>query len=65
MIAGKVVQRLRDPAGREVIRFDTEQPWGVESVDGETQFDILPSQLVELEVVRGMTVVVVPPTGHD
>lgn len=49
VIAGKVIARRHEPGGQEVIRFDTKGPWGVESVDGETQFDVLPSLLVELQ----------------
>lgn len=42
-IAVKEVNRKLDDAGREVIRINT-----VESVDGVTQFDVLPESLVEL-----------------
>jgi hypothetical protein len=38
----KIVQRFLDAAGREVIRVNT-----VESVEGVTQFDVLPELLVE------------------
>ena len=38
----KIVQRFPDAAGRDVIRVNT-----VESVEGVTQFDILPELLVE------------------
>jgi hypothetical protein len=48
VIAGEVVGSRRDRAGREVIRFDTQHPWGVESVDGVTQFDVLRESLIEL-----------------
>jgi putative N-acetylmannosamine-6-phosphate epimerase len=41
MTACKIVQRFPD-AGREVIRINT-----VESVEGVTQFDVLPESLVE------------------
>ena len=49
VIAGNVVERRRELGGREVVRFDTSRPWAVESVEGETCFDVLPSALVELE----------------
>jgi hypothetical protein len=48
VIAAQVVNRSRDATGREIIRIDTERPWGVESVDGVTQFEVLPESLVEL-----------------
>ena len=38
----QIVQRFLDPAGREVIRINA-----VESVEGVTQFDVLPETLVE------------------
>jgi len=37
-----IVQRFPDTAGREVVRINT-----VESVEGVTQFDVLPQSLVE------------------
>ncbi len=48
VIAGEIVSRNRDPGGREVIRICTEHPFGVESVDGVTTFDVLPDSVVEL-----------------
>ena len=47
VIACELVGRRSDPAGREVVRVSTERPWSIESVDGATQFDVLPEQLVE------------------
>jgi hypothetical protein len=38
----RIVQRFPDAVGREVIRIDC-----VESVEGVTQFDVLPESLVE------------------
>jgi hypothetical protein len=38
----RIVQRFPDAAGREVLRIDC-----VESVEGVTQFDILPESLIE------------------
>jgi hypothetical protein len=49
VIAGEVVNRSRDAVGREVIRIDTRRPWGVESIDGVVQFDVLAEHVVELE----------------
>ena len=48
VLAGEIVQRRLDDAGREIIRISTERPWHVESVDGVTEFEILPESLVEL-----------------
>jgi hypothetical protein len=34
--------------GREVVTVDTDSIWGVESVDGETKFKVLPENIVEI-----------------
>lgn len=47
VVAAEVIHRSIDAAGREVIRINTERPWHVESVDGVTQFEVLPESLVE------------------
>jgi hypothetical protein len=44
-IACLEVSRLRDKGGREKVRIDTEKPWHVESMLGETRFDVLTEQL--------------------
>jgi hypothetical protein len=48
VIAVEVVGHSQDAGGREIIQIDTESPWGVESIEGVTQFDVLPESLVEL-----------------
>jgi hypothetical protein len=35
--------------GREVVKVDTGLPWHIESVDGETLFEVLPEQIIEFE----------------
>src|SRR5438067_898840 len=47
VIACEVIERCRDATGREVIRIDTEQPWGVGSVEGETRFEVSATALLE------------------
>jgi len=47
IIACEIVRRSRDTAQRELVRISTERPWYVESVDGLTEFDVLPEALVE------------------
>jgi hypothetical protein len=47
VVAGEVIGRKLDPAGREIIRIDTIRPWHVESAEGVTQFEVLPESLVE------------------
>ena len=47
VIAGEIVHRGPDASGREVIRINTDEPWGVGSVDEVYEFDVLPESLVE------------------
>ncbi len=47
VLACEMLQRGLDGAGREVIRVDTERPSHIESVEGETKFDVLPESLIE------------------
>jgi hypothetical protein len=47
-IAGEVVERCRNSEGREVVRINTEQPYGVSSVDGTAQFDVFAESLEEI-----------------
>jgi len=35
------------PDGREVVVVDTERPWGIESKNGETRFEVFRDQIVE------------------
>jgi len=46
IIACEIVRRSRD-AAREIVRISSERPWLVESVDGLTEFDVLPDALVD------------------
>jgi hypothetical protein len=46
VIACEVLGR-RNSAGRETILVDTEEPWGVESRDGTTGFEVSPETLIE------------------
>jgi hypothetical protein len=64
VIAGEVVRRGPGAAGREVVRIDTESPWGVESVDGVTRFEILPESLVEWEWGSDPTPPAADPVGR-
>jgi len=48
IIACEIVRCSRDDAAeREIVRISSERPWFVESVDGSTEFDVLPDALVE------------------
>ena len=49
IIACEITSRRQDATGREIVTIDTNRPWGIESVDGGTQFEVSPSSLVEWE----------------
>ena len=46
-IACTVISRTRDRAGREVAEVDTEIPFSIEAIDGETRFHVLVADLIE------------------
>ena len=47
IIACRLIKRWRDQNDRELVTIDTDEPWGVESSDGSTRFDVTPDQLTE------------------
>ncbi len=46
VIAGEIIKQWQDRNGREIVSIDTERPWGVEAMTGESRFDVLQSQLI-------------------
>src|SRR5262245_30757612 len=48
VIACEVIKRWQDADGREIVSVNTESPWDVEAITGETRFDVLQVQLVEI-----------------
>ena len=42
-----VVRRYTAESGRSVVSVDTDQPWGIESVEGKSRFEVGPEDLVE------------------
>ena len=48
VIACDVLRRWRDSTDREIATVDVDKPWGIESTDGQTQFDVLVSALTEI-----------------
>jgi hypothetical protein len=42
----KLLRYWRDPQGREVVTITTALPFSIESVDGQTEFSVLRSQVV-------------------
>jgi hypothetical protein len=47
VIGCTVIGRACDKMGREIIVVSSEDPWCVESVDGSSRFQVLPTSLVE------------------
>jgi hypothetical protein len=47
-IAVEIVGRYQDAQVGEVLRINTDRPWGIQSVEGETQFEVLPASIFEL-----------------
>ena len=47
-IACTIVRRWDDMEERDVLTVDTKSPWGICAIDGTTQFDVRPEQLVNL-----------------
>jgi hypothetical protein len=45
VIACSVLRRWHEHGDREIVTVDTSDPWHVESTEGQTQFDVLASQL--------------------
>jgi hypothetical protein len=48
VVACDVIRRWRDTDDRELATVATNKPWGVESNNGQTQFDVLVSTLSEI-----------------
>jgi hypothetical protein len=48
VIACNPVKKFIDKDGRLIVTVNTDEPWGVESIDGIKQFNILPEQLTEI-----------------
>jgi hypothetical protein len=45
-IACEVISRRVDENGRSVVLVDTDQPWHINSVTGQTRFEVFDEQLV-------------------
>ncbi|WP_394782240.1 hypothetical protein [Undibacterium sp.] len=44
---GCIIENERiDKLGRHLMQVDTNQPWGIESIVGETRFEVLAEQIV-------------------
>lgn len=47
-IAAEIVSRRVDASGREIVTVDTSRPWGVETVDEVSRFEVFAEQVTEL-----------------
>lgn len=48
-VAVRILTTYRDALNREVVTVDTAAIWGIETVNGESVFDVFDSQIVEGE----------------
>lgn len=44
-IACTILSRKADEAGRQIVTIDSDRPWGIESTEGSTVFDVFAEQL--------------------
>ena len=49
IIACDIVSERTDSNGQKIFTINTSKPWGVDTIDGLTQFDVLEEQLLEFE----------------
>lgn len=46
-IAVEVIERKYDSELGELVCIDTDRPWGIQSVEGETRFEVFTASIVE------------------
>ncbi len=49
LIACEIVKKWKDTNGQKIFTVNTSKPWGVDTVDGLTEFDIFEEQLTEFK----------------
>jgi hypothetical protein len=49
VIACEIIKQWQDVNGREIVSVNTERPWHIETLDGVSRFDVLRSQIIEVE----------------
>jgi hypothetical protein len=47
IVACEIIREWNDKDGRVIIKITTEKPWGVETIDRLTEFEVLEEQLIE------------------
>jgi hypothetical protein len=45
LVACTVLERKSDSSGRRIVKIDTSRPWGIESTDGVSVFEVFAEQL--------------------
>ena len=48
-IIGCEIIKTKNLEGRDIVKINTELPWGIESIKGGTIFEVLPEQIIEFE----------------
>jgi hypothetical protein len=48
VIACEIMKQWQDANGREIVSVNTERPWSVEALTGASRFDVLRSQIIEI-----------------
>jgi hypothetical protein len=49
VIACELMKEWKDANGRNIFTVNTAKPWGVDTINGLTEFDLLQEQLTELK----------------
>lgn len=49
IIACEIVNTRKNQDGKIIVTVDASKPWGIDTIEGITQFDIFEEQLIELE----------------
>lgn len=52
-VACVIVRQWVDENGRQRCLIDTSEPWGVQAVDGETQFEVFASEVFDCDGAAG------------
>jgi hypothetical protein len=48
IIACEIIGERQDTNGRKIYKVNTSKPWGVDTINGLTEFDVLEEQVIEL-----------------
>jgi len=48
-IAGEIIKEYPDSSGKKILSINTGMPWGIESENGQSEFDVYSDQISERE----------------